>query len=275
MISRKNFVQFGNFINFFDENAVDNFPFGRYTIDIDQTLKLLEGIKRWELLRLFRILVADDDETVRATLERRLYDGGYEPLLAANGAEALEVLDRKHVDLILLDLGMPVLDGFALLDQLRRGGLDTPILVLSSHQGLEDKKRAFNLGADDYVVKPADGEELLLRINALLRRARISAEHRVRVGETTLLYDSLTVIRGDEVIELPPKEFLILYKLLSYPNKIFTRRQLMDEIWDLESESDEHTVSVHINRLRDRFRGNPDFKIVTIRGLGYKAARLS
>jgi len=222
---------------------------------------------------LFRVLIAEDDDKARKLLERAMYDGGYEPLLARDGAEALEILDRKYVDVILLDLMMPKVDGFSLIDQLRRVNSEIPIIVVTARQSMEDKKRCFQLGADDYMTKPLDQEELLLRISALLRRAKISAEHRIEIGNTKLLYDSQLIVTGEETIELPPKEFLLLYKLLSTPNKIFTRRQLMDEIWDLDSESDERTVVVHVNRLRERFRDNPDFRIVTVRGLGYKAVK--
>lgn len=220
---------------------------------------------------MFRILVAEDEEPVRLRLEQVLYRAGYEPILAADGAEALDLLDRKYVDMILLDLLMPRLDGYGFLAQLRQSGSELPVLVHTGRQGLSDKRRCFTLGADDYLTKPADDEEILLRVGALLRRAHIAAAHRLVVGDTILLYNSLTVTTGDQTVELPFKEFMLLYKLLSCPNKIFTRRQLMDEVWDLESESGEHTVDVHINRLRRRFRDNPDFKITTIRGLGYKA----
>lgn len=220
---------------------------------------------------MFRILVAEDDEGTRLHLERILYGAGYEPVLAADGADALELLDRRYVDLILLDLQMPRLDGYGLLEQLRQSGSELPVLVHTNRQGMADKRRCFTLGADDYLTKPADDEEILLRISALLRRANRTAAHRLLVGNTLLRYDALTVTTGDETVELPFKEFMLLYKLLSCPNKIFTRRQLMDEIWDLESESGEHTVNVHINRLRQRFRDNRDFKLTTIRGLGYKA----
>ena len=222
---------------------------------------------------MFRILVVEDDESTRLLLEHTLYDGGYEPLMARDSNQALELLDRKYVDLILLDLMLPGVDGFSLLEQLRRADRETPIMVLTARQSLSDKRRCFSLGADTYLTKPMDGEELLLRIGAVLRRARIAAEHRLVIGKTILTYDTLTVSREDQSQELPPKEFLILFKLLSYPGKIFTRHQLMDEIWDLDTESDDHTISVHVNRLRNRFRDNPDFRIVTVRNLGYKAVR--
>ena len=226
-----------------------------------------------EVLAVFRILVVEDDESTRLLLEHTLYDGGFEPLLAADSNQALEILDRKYVDLILLDLILPGVDGFSLLEQLRRADTETPIMVLSARQSLSDKRRCFSMGADSYLTKPMDGEELLLRIGAVLRRARIAAEHRLVIGRTVLSYDTLTVSRDDIDQELPLKEFLILFKLLSYPGKIFTRHQLMDEIWDLDTESDDHTISVHVNRLRNRFRDNPDFRIVTVRNLGYKAVR--
>lgn len=220
---------------------------------------------------MFRILVAEDDEPTRLRLERILCGAGYEPLLASDGVDALNLLDRKYADLAVIDLLMPRLDGYGLLDQLRSAGSELPVLIHTCRQGIADKRRCFTLGADDYLTKPADDEEILLRVAALLRRARISAAKRLTVGSTVLRYDAQTVTVGERVVELPFKEFMLLYKLLSCPNKIFTRRQLMDEIWDLASESGEHTVNVHINRLRQRFRGNPDFRIMTIRGLGYKA----
>jgi DNA-binding response OmpR family regulator len=145
---------------------------------------------------------------------------------------------------------------------------------VSAKQLPKDKHRGFIVGTDDYMTKPIDDEEFLYRIKALLRRARIVSERKIVIGEITLDYDSLTVTRGEEITELPQKEFLLLYKLLSYPNKIYTRRQLMDEIWDMDSESDERTVDVHVSRLREKYRNCPDFEIVTVRGLGYKAVHL-
>lgn len=222
---------------------------------------------------MFRILVVEDDKGTRRLMEDVLYDAGYEPLTADNGLAAMEVLDRKHVDLIILDIMMPEMDGYQFLSQLRESGSTLPVLMVSAKQTLPDKKRGFLLGVDDYMTKPVEEEEMLLRVAALLRRSKIATERRLVVGSTELIYDSLTVRSGGVSMELPKKEFLLLFKLLSYPNKTFTRRQLMDEIWDLDSESDEHTVNVHINRLRDRFRDNQDFAILTVRGLGYKAVK--
>lgn len=224
--------------------------------------------------QMFRILVAEDDRGARRLMEDTLLDAGYEPILASDGQQALDILERKHIDLLLLDVMMPKIDGFELLRQLRSSGYDLPVLIVTAKQTLPEKKQGLRLGADDYMVKPVDEEEMLLRIAALLRRARAVTERKLTVGSSTLIYDNFSVEQSGKTTELPKKEFLLLFKLLSTPNKTFTRQQLMDEIWDLDSDSDEHTVVVHINRLREKFRENPDFEIVTVRGLGYKAVRL-
>lgn len=222
---------------------------------------------------MFRVLVVEDDKGIRLLMEDALTDTGYEPLLACNGLEALKVLEAKHVDLIILDIMMPKLDGYELLRQIWDSSMEMPVLMVTTKQTLADKKKGCLLGADDYMVKPFEEEEMLLRVAALLRRAKILTERRLTVGSTELIYDSLAVVANGMELVLPKKEFLLLYKLLSFPNKTFTRRQLMDEIWDLDTESDKHTVNVHINKLRDRFRDNHDFEIVTVRGLGYKAVK--
>ncbi len=219
---------------------------------------------------MFSILVIEDDPHTRRLMSTVLTRGGYSPVTAQDGEEALLVMDRQHVDLILLDIMMPRMDGYEFTQTVRESGCDIPILMTTAKQTMPDKRRAFGLGADDYMVKPIDEEELLLRVSALLRRARIATERRLQVGETTLIYDSYTVADGSGEHILPQKEFLLLFKLLSYPGKTFTRRQLMDELWGMESDTDERTVDVHINRLRERFRENGDFEIITIRGLGYK-----
>ena len=222
---------------------------------------------------MFHILVVEDNPNARKLMEAVLKQNGYEPLLAADGVEALEVLDNKHVDLIVLDVMMPRMDGYEFTETLRSSGCELPILMVTAKEKPADKRKGFIIGTDDYMVKPVDEDEMILRIAALLRRSRIVNEHRLLVGGTLLDYDSFSVSSEGYISELPRKEFLLLYKLLSYPGKIFTRRQLMDEIWDMDSDTDERTVDVHINRLRDRFKGNPDFDIVTVRGLGYKAMR--
>lgn len=196
---------------------------------------------------------------------------GYKVFVAKDGIDALDKIQDHHIDLIVLDLMMPRMDGYEFTTTLRKANNNVPILMVTAKEAPADKKKGFLVGTDDYMVKPVDEEEMLLRVKALLRRSRIVNEHRLTIGGTELDYDSFTVFREGTGIELPNKEFMLLYKLLSYPNKIFTRRSLMDELWDINSESDIRTVDVHINRLRDRFKDNPDFGIVTVRGLGYKA----
>ena len=220
---------------------------------------------------MFRILVVEDDKNARRLMAAVLTRYGYEPVCAADGVEALEILDHKHIDLVILDVMMPRMDGYEFTNTLRMAGNTLPILMVTARETQDDKKRGFIIGADDYMVKPVDEEEMILRIAALLRRSQIAGEKKLTVGGTTLFYDALSVETASGFYELPQKEFLLLFKLLSYPNKIYTRRQLMDEIWDMDSESDERTVDVHISRVRERFRNDVDFEIVTVRGLGYKA----
>ena len=220
---------------------------------------------------MFHILVVEDDPHARRLMQTVLEQHGYSVYTAKDGLDALELLDQKHVDLVVLDVMMPRMDGFAFTKELRDGGSDLPILMVTARETPSDVKRGFIIGTDDYMTKPVDEEEMLLRIAALLRRSRIVSEKKLTVGETVLDYSSYTVTAEGKRYELPQKEFLLLFKLLSYQNKIFTRRQLMDEIWDMDSSSDERTVDVHINRLRDKFRDSPDFQIITMRGLGYKA----
>lgn len=223
---------------------------------------------------MFNILIVEDDLNQRKLMQRVLERFGYTVTLACDGVDALEQLEKKHVDLIILDIMMPRMDGYEFTSTLRQSGCNIPILMVSAKQSPVDKRKGFIIGTDDYMTKPVDEEEMVLRVGALLRRSKIVNERKLTVGQTTLIYDSLSVVSPDDSQELPQKEFLLLFKLLSYPNKIFTRRQLMDEIWDMESESDERTVDVHVSRLREKFRNSPDFEIVTIRGLGYKAVHL-
>lgn len=222
---------------------------------------------------MFHILVVDDDKNTRRLMKAVLQGGGYTVLTACDGEEALTVMDTEHVDLVVLDVMMPNMDGYEFTRELRQSQSELPILMVSAKQLPDDRKQGFLVGTDDYMTKPVDTEEMLLRIRALLRRARIVSERRIEIGDVTLDYDSFTVRRGDEVQELPQKEFLLLYKLLSYPGKIFTRIELMDEIWGAESDSGWETVTVHIGRLRRRFEGWNEFEIVSVRGLGYKAVK--
>ena len=222
---------------------------------------------------MFQILVAEDDKNTRRLMEAVLKEHGYHPILACDGLEALKLLDTHHVDLVILDIMMPGMDGYEFTRQLRTTDYTLPILMVTAKQLPEDKRKGFIVGTDDYMTKPVDEEEMILRIRALLRRAQIVNERRITIADVCLDYDSLTVSRGDESQTLPRKEFYLLYKLLSYPGKIFTRIQLMDEIWGMESQSDDNTINVHINRLRKRFEDYPEFSIETIRGLGYKAVK--
>ena len=222
---------------------------------------------------MFNILVVDDHAHIRRLYEYTLEKNGYQQFSAQNGEEALAVLEREHIDLVILDVMMPVLDGYGFLKELRGGGSEIPVLVITARSSAEDVRKAFTIGTDDFMVKPVDEVEMLLRIKALLRRAKVSREQRLSVGGTELEYNSFSVTSGGQTATLPKKEFQILFKLLSYPNKTFTRAALMEEFWSMDSDSEARTVDVHINRLRERFRGCPDFEIVTVRGLGYKAVR--
>ncbi len=222
---------------------------------------------------MFQILVVEDDTNARKLMKAVLERAEYCVIPAVNGEEALSLLDSNHVDLILLDIMMPGIDGYTLVSELRAAGSTIPVLMVTAKQLPVDKRKGFLAGTDDYMTKPVDTEEMLLRIKALLRRSRIVSERKLAIGSVELDYDSLTVTRGDDHQTLPQKEFYLLYKLLSSPDKIFTRIQLMDEIWGMESESGDTTVNVHINRLRRRFESYPEFELVSVRGLGYKAVK--
>lgn len=222
---------------------------------------------------MLKILVVEDDINIRKLMCAVLKQNGFETFDAEDGIVALELMNKHYIDLVVLDLMMPNMDGYELTRQLRLIWKDIPILMVTAKQEAEDKRRGFLVGTDDYMTKPVDEQEMVLRIKALLRRAKIASEHRITLGKVIIDYNSLTVSREQTVITLPQKEFYLLFKLLSYPNMIFTRLQLMDEIWGMENETDDHTLNVHINRLRDRFRDWPEFEIVTIRGLGYKVVK--
>ena len=222
---------------------------------------------------MFHILVVDDDKNTRRLMRAVLEADGCTVTTAEDGIAALAAMDREHIDLVVLDVMMPNMDGYAFCSALRAAQSDLPVLMVSAKQLPEDRKKGFLAGTDDFMTKPVDTEEMLLRIRALLRRARIVSERRIQLGDVTLDYDSLTVSRPGETVTLPQKEFLLLYKLLSYPGKIFTRIQLMDEIWGAESDSGWETVTVHIGRLRRHFERWGEFEIVSVRGLGYKAVK--
>ena len=222
---------------------------------------------------MFHILVVDDDKNIRKLLQAVLTAEHYTVFTATDGEDALSVMDREHIDLVVLDIMMPKLNGYEFTKLLREQDNNLPILMISAKQQPADKHKGFLVGTDDYMTKPIDEEELLLRIKALLRRAKIASEHQIVIDNVIIDYDSMTVTKNGETQELPQKEFLLLYKLLSYPGKIFTRIQLMDEIWGADSETGWESLTVHIGRLRKRFEGWNEFQIEAIRGLGYKAVK--
>ena len=220
---------------------------------------------------MFQLLIVDDDKNIRRYLHAVLTRAGYKTICADCAETALDIIEKSAIDLMILDVMMPGMDGCSFAELLRDCKNTIPILMLSAKQMPRDIKQGFLSGTDDYMTKPVDEEEMLLRIKALLRRSRIASEHKLTAGNTTLNYDALSVRTGSHEQILPQKEFYLLYKLLSCPNRIFTRIQLMEDIWGPGSDSTDATVSVHINRLRNRFEGCKDFTIFTIRGLGYKA----
>ncbi|MDE1549998.1 response regulator transcription factor [Jeotgalibaca caeni] len=222
-----------------------------------------------------KILVIEDDLNILGLYESCLVQSHFRVVTAQNGQQALEVLDQQSVDLIITDIMMPEMDGYELSTLLRKTGDETPILMITAKNTFEDKKKGFRIGVDDYMVKPIDVNEMVLRVEALLRRAKLLQENERVIGSTILNQDTLTVLENGREIELTQKEFQLLYKLLAYPNKIFTRQQLMDEVWGYDSDSDERTVDVHVKRLRDKLAHNQDFQIVTVRGLGYKVVELN
>ena len=219
---------------------------------------------------MFNILIVEDDKNIRKLMQTVLHQNGYNTYQASDGNEALDVFDREHIDLMICDIMMPNMDGYELTESLRSANYTLPVLMVTAKESFSDKQKGFLVGTDDYMVKPIDVNEMVLRVQALLRRSQIVNERKLTLGNVTLNYDALMVTRDGDVHTLPQKEFYLLYKLLSYPNVVFTRLQLMDEIWGMDSESDDRTVDVHIKRLRERFYDYPEFEIITVRGLGYK-----
>lgn len=222
---------------------------------------------------MLKILIAEDDQELRQLFQHVLVKNGYFIKGVSNGQEALDVMENEYFDLIISDIMMPVMDGYIFVRQLRDAGNRTPVLMITAKDAFDDMRLGFLSGTDDYMVKPVNVNEMVLRVGALLRRAQMINERRQVIGDTVLMCDSLTVVTNSGSIVLPQKEFMLLYKMASFPGRIFTRQQLMDDIWGYDSDSDTHTVDVHIGRLRERFRDNPDFKIVTMRGVGYKVVR--
>ncbi|MGM9601290.1 MAG: response regulator transcription factor [Faecousia sp.] len=223
---------------------------------------------------MLKILIAEDDRELRQLFSHVLVKHGYTVKGVSDGKEALDAIDNDYFDLIISDIMMPVVDGYELVRQLRDSGNTTPIMMITAKDAFDDMRMGYLSGTDDYMVKPINVNEMVLRVGALLRRAQMINERRQVIGGTVMECDSLTVTTEEESVILPQKEFMLLYKMASYPGRIFTRQQLMDEIWGYGNESDPHTVDVHIGRLRDRFRDSKDFKIVTMRGIGYKVVKL-
>ncbi len=220
---------------------------------------------------MFNILVVEDDKNLRKLITTCLKKNNYTPFEANDGEEALEMLDKQYIDLIITDVMMPKMDGFELIKELRMSEYKLPILLITAKDSIQDKKEGFLLGADDYMVKPINIEELLLRVKVLLRRAESTNERKIKIGDLVLDYDQMSVTRNGKEYFLAQKEFMLLYKLLSTPNTIFTRQELIEEIWGLDSESEYRTVDVHIKRIRDKMQDVKEFEIVSIRGVGYKA----
>ena len=222
---------------------------------------------------MFKILIAEDDRELRQLFQHVLTKNGYAVTGVSNGEEAMDAIDAGYYDLIISDIMMPKMDGYQLVRALREAGLTIPVMMITAKDAFDDMRMGFLSGSDDYMVKPVNVNEMVLRVGALLRRAQLANERRQVIGNTVLECDSLSVHSGKETMTLPQKEFMLLYKMVSFPGRIFTRQQLMDDIWGYSSETDTHTVEVHIGRLRERFRDNPDFKIVTMRGVGYKVVK--
>ncbi|MDD6061596.1 MAG: response regulator transcription factor [Oscillospiraceae bacterium] len=223
---------------------------------------------------MFNILVVDDDKKMNEIYCSVLSYNAFHPFPAFDGQQALDIVAENQIDLVISDIMMPGMDGYALTEQLRADYPEMPILIISAKEKFEDKQRGFMMGTDDYMVKPVNLNEMILRVNALLRRAKIVHERKLVVGGTILNFDTYTVCFDGKEILVPQKEFLVLYKLISYPSQTFTRRQLMDEFWGYDTDSEERTVDVHINRLRERIKDCKDIKIETIRGLGYRGVKL-
>ena len=222
---------------------------------------------------MFKILIAEDDKELRQLFQHVLTKNGYAVTGVSNGEEVIQAMVESYYDLIISDIMMPKMDGYEMVRTLRQSGTTIPVMMITAKDAFDDMRLGFLSGSDDYMVKPVNINEMVLRVGALLRRAQMANERRQVIGNTVLECDSLSVHTGGETLILPQKEFMLLYKMVSFPGRIFTRQQLMDDIWGYSSETDTHTVDVHIGRLRERFRDNPDFKIVTMRGVGYKVVR--
>ena len=216
------------------------------------------------------ILVVDDDLSLQSQICTVLYENGYNVLHANNGLQALELAEHQYIDLLITDLKMPQMNGYDLIKDLKQIHRTLPVLVISAEGSILVKGKIFQLGIDDYMVKPFQTEELLWRIEAILKRTAPVLAKVIHLGNTTLTFESLEVKDAHQVYNLSPREFYLLYKLASTPEKIFSRNQLLDEIWGFNSGSFAHTLDVHISKLRKKLKNNRDFSILTVRGIGYK-----
>ena len=221
---------------------------------------------------MFSILVCEDDFAIKTMISTKLKQENYSVHTVQNGQEALNLMEKQQIDLVISDIMMPKMDGYEFVQTLRETKHTLPILMITAKSQLESLETAFKLGVDDYMVKPLRLEELVLRVKALLRRSQLEAEKVLTFTHTRLDYNALTTtdLTTGEQVQIPPKEFFLLYKLLSHPEKIFTRLDLLDDIWGMEEDYDERLIDACIKRLRQKLKGNEDFDIVTVRGLGYK-----
>lgn len=223
---------------------------------------------------MLKILIAEDDRELRRLFAHVLIKNGYSVKEVSNGQEALDAIDTEYFDMIISDIMMPVMDGYEFVRLLREAQNTTPVMMITAKDAFDDMRKGFISGTDDYMVKPINVNEMVLRVGALLRRAQMINERKLTIGHTVMECDTFSVTSDEGVMILPQKEFMLLYKMASFPGRIFTRQQLMDDVWGYDTDSDTHTVDVHIGRLRDRFKNNEDFKIVTMRGVGYKVVKV-
>ncbi len=219
---------------------------------------------------MFNVLVVEDDKNLKKLMVTYLKRNNYTVFEANNGLQALDIIDKQYIDLVISDVMMPEMDGFELLNELRTSNYEIPIMLVTAKGDISDKKQGFILGADDYMVKPVDMEEMILRVSVLLKRVKSANKRKIVIGDLIIDYDQLSVTKHGKVYNLAQKEFYLLYKLISTPNTIFSRQELIEEIWGLESESEYRTVDVHIKRLREKLSDLNEFEIVTVRGAGYK-----